>query len=50
MQGIVDLPQPVWGYIFIALAALLLVGLFLNDPRKEEWLRRFRRMRSGGRK
>jgi hypothetical protein len=42
MQGIADLPQPVWGYIFIVLLVVLLIALVLNDPRTDDWLRRFR--------
>lgn len=33
-MGVVDLPQPVWGYIFLGAAAALIVALWLTDPRR----------------
>lgn len=33
MSGINDLPQQLWGLIFLALLALLLIALRLTDPR-----------------
>jgi hypothetical protein len=31
---IFDLPQPVWGVIFLVLAAALLIALRITDPRR----------------
>lgn len=40
-MGVVDLPQPVWGYIFIGLAAALLLALWVTDPRRRRRRDRF---------
>jgi hypothetical protein len=34
-MGIVDLPQTVWGYIFLASAFALVIALRATDPRRK---------------